>query len=134
MAGYNELRRLVRTRAGDRCEYCGLRQEADPFFRFHIEHVIARQHGGPTEAENLALSCHHCNLHKGPNLSGIDPETGATVALFNPRVQRWEEHFALRASVVMGLTETGRATVEVLAMNAPARRDLRTPPGTSVVS
>jgi len=134
MVGSNELRRLVRTRAGERCEYCGLRQEADPFFRFHIEHVIARQHGGATSADNLALSCHHCNLHKGPNLSGIDRETGATVALFNPRVQRWEEHFVLRGRIVVGLTETGRATVEVLGMNAPARQDLRSPPGTNVVS
>lgn len=129
MVGSAELRNLVRTRAGGRCEYCGLRQDEDPFFRFHIEHVIARQHGGPTTADNLALACHHCNLHKGPNLSGIDPENGAMVALFNPRVQRWEEHFALRGTLVVGLTEIGRATVEVLVMNAPARRDLRSPPG-----
>jgi hypothetical protein len=130
MAGFNELRRLVRSPAGDRCEYCGLRQEADPFFRFHVEHVIALQHGGPTVPENLALSCHHCNLHKGPNLSGIDPESGAMVALFNPRLQQWEEHFALRGRTIQGLTETGRATVVVLAMNAPGRRDLRSPSGT----
>jgi hypothetical protein len=133
MAGSAELRRLVRTRGGDRCEYCGLRQEDDPFFRFHVEHVIARQHGGATDLDNLALSCHHCNLHKGPNLSGIDPDTGAVVALFNPRLQRWEEHFMLRGTLIVGLTETGRATVEVLAMNAPARRDLRTSPGASGV-
>jgi hypothetical protein len=103
-----------------------LRQEEDPFFRFHIEHVIARQHRGPTDADNLALSCHSCNLHKGPNLSGIDPETGSTVALFHPRVQRWEEHFVRRGRIIVGLTDVGRATVEVLAMNAPARQDLRT--------
>ena len=134
MAGSNELRKLVRNRAGDRCEYCGLRQEDDPFFRFHLEHVIARQHGGPTTPENLALSCHHCNLHKGPNLSGIDPQTGALVALFNPRIQRWTEHFVLQGKTVLGLTEAGRATVEVLAMNAPARQDLRAPSGASGMS
>ena len=56
-----------------RCEYCRLPQSALPLARFHIEHVIARQHRGGDSPGNLALSCHHCNLHKGPNLSGVDP-------------------------------------------------------------
>ena len=55
---------LVHERAGNRCEYCHIRQEEEPFFRFHIEHLIARQHGGSDDASNLALACHHCNLHK----------------------------------------------------------------------
>ena len=92
------LRDLVRSRAANRCEYCRLHQEDDSFFQFHVEHVVARQHGGTTEESNLALSCHHCNLHKGPNLTGIDPETGAIVPLFNPRTRQWHDHFACRAS------------------------------------
>jgi 5-methylcytosine-specific restriction endonuclease McrA len=67
-------RRLVWQRAGDRCEYCGMHQNHDLFFRFHIEHIVAKQHGGSDESSNLALACHHCNEHKGPNLSGIDHE------------------------------------------------------------
>ena len=116
---------LVRTRADNRCEYCRLHQEDDPFFRFHVEHIIARQHGGPTAAENLALSCHHCNLHKGPNLTGIDSTSGRVVELFNPRIQRWSDHFAWRGIAIIGLTPVGRATVRVLAMNAQDRIDLR---------
>ena len=81
------LRTLVRKRAGERCEYCRLPQEAESYLRFHVEHVVPRQHGGKSDAGNLALACHHCNLHKGPNLSGIDSNEGATLPLFNPRLQ-----------------------------------------------
>jgi len=121
------LRDLVRRRAGDRCEYCRITQQADPFFQFHIEHIVPLQHGGPTEEGNLALACHHCNLHKGPNLTGIDPSSSSIVPLFHPRTQTWDEHFEKRGSLVIGLTPTGRATVHVLAMNAPVRSQLRVP-------
>jgi len=42
---------------------------------FQIDHIIARQHGGKAELENLALSCIHCNRFKGPNVAGVDPDT-----------------------------------------------------------
>ena len=74
---------------------------------------------------NLALACHRCNLHKGPNLTGIDPLTGEVVSLFNPRHERWNEHFAFHGTHIMGITPTGRATVHVLAMNDPRRLELR---------
>jgi 5-methylcytosine-specific restriction endonuclease McrA len=32
---------------------------------FHVEHVIARKHGGKDAMENLAWSCIFCNLYKG---------------------------------------------------------------------
>ena len=91
----------------------------------HIEHIIARQHGGGDYADNLALACHRCNLHKGPNLSGIDPQTGEVVALFNPRRDRWADHFAFQEVQVIGLTATGRATVGVLVLNDARRIELR---------
>lgn len=119
------LRNLVRERAAERCEYCGVHQDDEPFYRFHIEHVIAKQHGGRDEASNLALSCHHCNLQKGPNLSAIDPDTAQIVALFHPRQQAWAEHFQMQGVTVVGLTATGRATVRLLQMNAVTRIELR---------
>ena len=125
MAVAQELRDLVHSRAAERCEYCRIHQDDDPFFRFHIEHVVARQHGGATVESNLALACHHCNLHKGPNLTGIDPVTGDVVPLFNPREQRWEDHFLWRGIAIAGLTPIGRATVRVLAINARDRLALR---------
>jgi 5-methylcytosine-specific restriction endonuclease McrA len=80
-----KARSSVRERAAHKCEYCGLPQHLVPLVPFHIEHIISKQHGGTDAPENLALACYHCNLHKGPNLSGIDPETGQIAALFNPR-------------------------------------------------
>src|SRR4051794_3686215 len=111
-------RQLVRDRAGDRCEYCGLPQEALPLVTFHVEHIRAKQHGGSDDPSNLALSCHHYNLHKGPNLTGIDPETDTLTPLFDPRRDAWDEHFARRGLLIVDLTPVGRTTVRVLAMNS----------------
>lgn len=119
------LRQLVRTRAAQRCEYCHLEQKYAPFAHFHVDHIVSRQHGGSDDSENLALACHHCNLHKGPNLTGVDPESGQITPLFNPRKEIWDRHFALRGILVVGLTPIGRTTVRVLAMNAPDRMQLR---------
>jgi HNH endonuclease len=118
-------RRLVRDRAFHRCEYCGMRQECEPFVTYQIEHIVAKQHGGSDDIGNLALACSHCNLHKGPNLTGIDPATGDIVRLFDPRRETWSEHFQYQRIVILGLTPAGRATVRVLDMNARSRLDLR---------
>jgi hypothetical protein len=117
-------RDLVRRRAGDRCEYCGLRQEHSDLTH-HIEHIVAKQHGGPDDVGNLALACHRCNLHKGPNLAGIDPDTGETAALFHPRRDRWSDHFLIEAARIIGITAVGRATVHVLNINDARRIELR---------
>jgi hypothetical protein len=60
---------------------------------FQIDHIIARQHGGQTRSNNLALACTRCNLNKGPNIAGIDAKSGALVPLYHPRLDRWSEHF-----------------------------------------
>jgi hypothetical protein len=96
------LRTLVRQRAGDVCEYWRLPQSASRFARFHIEHIVARQHGGASEPENLALACGYCNFHKGPNIAALDPEDGQLVALFHPRNDRWQEHFSWNGTSVVG--------------------------------
>ena len=71
------------------------------------------------------MGCFHCNVYKGTNLSGIDPESGQVVPLFHPRMQTWAEHFAVRGAMVVGITPTGRATVAALRMNTPVRQQLR---------
>lgn len=127
------IRALVRRRAGDRCEYCGLPQSATPFRTFHVDHMVPRKHGGGDEPSNLALACDRCSLHKGSNLSGIDSQTGQIVPLFNPRTQAWKDHFRLQGARIVRLTPGGRATVRVCHMNAPPRLRLRIqtpePPG-----
>lgn len=90
-----------------------------------MEHVVARQHGGSDNPEDLALACDRCNAYKGPNLTSIDPETGAIVPLFHPRHDRWEDHFEMQGGLIAGKTDVGRATVRLLNMNAPRRVELR---------
>ena len=118
-------RKLVRERARNRCEYCGLPQSALPLTSFHVEHIVPKQHRGGDDSANLALSCHHCNLHKGPNLTGVDPQTGRIEPLFDPRKDLWEEHFERRGCLVLGLTPKGRVTVGVLAVNSQTQLDAR---------
>lgn len=118
-------RQFVRDRAGRRCEYCGISEDDDFVLLFHIEHIRARQHGGSDAEDNLALACHHCNLHKGPNLSGVDPQTDAVVELYHPRRDRWRDRFKQIDGLIQGTSATGRATVRVLAMNRSDRVELR---------
>jgi hypothetical protein len=92
---------------------------------FQVDHIIARQHHGTDELDNLALACFACNNHKGPNIAGIDGESGDVAQLFHPRRDRWEEHFAWNGALLVGLTPTGRVTVDVLAINLPYRIQLR---------
>tara|TARA_R110002049_G_scaffold167265_2_gene333444 strand:+ start:1393 stop:1791 length:399 start_codon:yes stop_codon:yes gene_type:complete len=121
----NDIRQLVRDRAGDHCKYCHLPQYAASFFTFHIEHIVARQHGGGDELSNLALACPDCNAFKGPNLSSVDPESKTIVPLFNPRQHLWDEHFLLNGATIVGQTPIGRANVRLLAMNEEGRLDMR---------
>jgi 5-methylcytosine-specific restriction endonuclease McrA len=119
------IRKLVRERAQNRCEYCHIHQNDELHIDFHIEHIVARQHSGGDEPSNLALACHHCNRRKGPNLTAIDPHTNQIARLFNPREQKWEEHFISNGAIIVGTTPVGRATVRLLQINAVRRIKLR---------
>jgi hypothetical protein len=110
------LEAWVRQRANGRCEYCHF-PERFAELPFQMDHIVARQHGGTATAENLALACCHCNRHKGPNLSGMDPVTQRVARLFDPRTQIWEEHFSWLGPLLAGKTEVGRATVQALNVN-----------------
>lgn len=85
---------------------------------FQIDHIIAEKHGGETAASNLALACPHCNLHKGPNIAGVDPVSGQVVRLFHPRSDLWEKHFFFEQARITGRSPIARVTLQVLAMNA----------------
>lgn len=117
-------RDFVRRRAGERCEYCHM-PEAAHRLSFHVEHIVASVHRIDDSTDNLAWACPRCNAHKGTNLSTIDPQGGGQVNLFNPRVDRWSDHLAIKDSIVIGLSAVGRATIQLLQMNAPQRIDLR---------
>jgi HNH endonuclease len=118
------LRKEVRERAGERCEYC-LLAESQAFFPHEPDHLIAQQHGGETTSANLALACFDCNRFKGSNIASIDPVTGKLVALFNPRTQAWSQAFHLRTGQIVPLTPSGRVTEILLRLNLPNRLKIR---------
>jgi 5-methylcytosine-specific restriction endonuclease McrA len=110
------VHRAVRIRADHRCEYCRF-PEAWASLPFHLDHIIAQQHGGHTTFDNLALACCFCNRYKGPNVSAIDPDSGEIIPLFHPRQQSWDEHFAWHGARLFAQTPTGRATINLLQIN-----------------
>ena len=114
------LRQVVRLRADGRCEYCRI-SERLTLAEHEIDHVIAVKHGGKTVAGNLALCCTVCNRFKGSDIASIDPESGQITPLFHPRDDCWDDHFQVRDGEVLGLTASGRVTVQLLRMNRPGR-------------
>jgi len=118
------LRREVRERAEERCEYC-LLSESQAVLPHEPDHLIALKHGGRTTSENLALACFECNRFKGSDIASIDAITGELVGLFNPRIHRWFEHFRLNGAQIIPLTPTGRVTAKVLRLNLPSRVEVR---------
>jgi hypothetical protein len=121
-----ELRRLVVERARNCCEYCRYSGHYAPQTP-PIDHITPREAGGQTVPENLAQSCQGCNGHKAARTSAIDPVTGFLVPLYNPREQKWNEHFSWSEDSlrITGLTPTGRATVEALRLNREGLVNLR---------
>jgi hypothetical protein len=109
---------LVTVRAIGCCEYC-LFPETSSELPFHVDHIIAQKHSGPTEPGNLAWACFSCNLHKGPNIAGLDPVTAALTRLFHPRQDIWAEHFEWQGSWLRGKSAVGRTTIAVLEINHP---------------
>lgn len=114
------LRREVAKRAGWRCEYCRM-PESELFAGCEVDHIISRKHGGLTHSANLALSCERCNRAKGTDVASVSGKGGQLVRLFNPRIDRWEEHFRLEDATIRALTDIGEITVRLLRFNAPDR-------------
>ena len=119
-----ELAEIIRFRADGRCQYC-LMHESLQGATFHCEHIIPKSKGGLSNAENLALACPGCNLHKASRTVAIDPVAGMSVPLFHPVFQLWSEHFRFIGYEIEGLTAVGRATVAVLNVNHPRRQRIR---------
>lgn len=121
-----EVKQAVRKSARNRCEYCHSQEPFSPS-AFSIEHIVPRSCGGEDVAENLALSCQECNNRKFTAIDARDPLSGDTVRLFHPRQARWSDHFAWNEdfTLLLGLTPTGRATIEKLQLNRTSLINLR---------
>ena len=116
-----EVRARVGAAARHRCGYC-LSAEAVVGSPMELDHLIPESLGGLSEEENLWLACSLCNDHKANRIAAVDPVTGETVRLFDPRHQLWNEHFRWNKTGdrIIGITATGRATVAALHLNRPS--------------
>lgn len=117
------VRAMVRRRAQGRCEYCQLHETDADFLAFHVEHIVAKQHGGNDHPSNLCFACSECNWAKGTNLGGL--LNGKLVRLFNPRRQAWNRHFRWKGAALVGKTRCGKATARVLNINDASRLLMR---------
>ena len=125
------VRRGVRLRAGDVCEYC-FRRTANPF---HIDHIIPSAlwqsyvsgllvgippvvgRRGPDHLENFAWSCPLCNRSKSQHVTARI--NGQSQRLFDPWHDYWPEHFSFMNHYlfIAGVTTVGIATEHVLNLN-----------------
>jgi hypothetical protein len=116
----------VAARSGHRCEYCCC-PDAFSTSPFCVEHIVPASLGGGSELSNLAFSCAGCNAHKYDHQTGTDPLSGEAVRLFHPRKDAWKDHFEWSADFldIIGISKSGRATIEKLMLNRKNIRNLR---------
>lgn len=113
-----EVRKHVMERAGHCCEYCKSHDKYAPHY-FTIDHISALSIGGNDDIENLAYACFLCNRLKSNKPMGFDQLTEEWVALFNPRIHKWHEHFVWDedATQMIGISPVGRSTITTLRLN-----------------
>src|SRR4051812_4215527 len=85
------LRQQVTERAHGLCEYCQTAQII--VVTMEVDHIVPVAAGGATQADNLCLTCRGCNSFKQDFQTGVDPDSDQKVSLFNPRTERWSDHF-----------------------------------------
>lgn len=116
-----DLRTRVELRANKKHEYCRIVIE-DTYFGGEIDHIISLKHRGQTESDNLALACQPCNRNKGSDLGSISATSKILIRFFNPRVDKWSEHFRVNSEAeIEPLTEIGEVTAIIFGFNEPER-------------
>jgi len=126
----DDVKQIVRKRAKYLCEYCHSSERLSAS-RFTVDHITPKSLGGSDAIDNLALACRRCNERRYNFIAGIDPQTKETFPLFNPRQQKWEEHFVwtYQGLIIEGITPIGRATCIRLDLN-----DTRYPDDDSIIA
>lgn len=120
-------RKAVVARATGRCEYCRLPDELQ-IRGFEVDHIQPASLGGRTTLDNLAYACPACNGAKSAHTQARDPLSGLVVALFNPRADHWDKHFAWskrKPFTIRGTTPVGRATIALLRLNSRKLVEIR---------
>lgn len=111
------LIKTVVTRSEGRCEYCRISID-DTYFGGEVDHIRSLKHGGTTESNNLAYACQPCNRSKGTDLGSLSSISGVLVSFFNPRTDKWEEHFKVEEDGrITALSEVGEVTARILGFN-----------------
>ena len=120
------LRRQVITEANGCCEYCRNQKDFSTG-QFSVEHIVPLAKGGTDTRSNLAFSCPACNAHKYTHTDAFDSLTQQRILLFNPRIEVWNDHFAWSNDFtqIIGITPTGRVTIDTLNMNREESVNLR---------
>jgi len=116
----DDLRMLVADRAEHLCEYCRIHED-DTFFGCEVDHIISLKHSGRTDSDNLAFACAFFNRFKGSDIASVSRDTGELVRFFNPRIDKWSDHFRLEGNFIHSLTEIGEATARILRFNDTER-------------
>lgn len=130
---HREVRLAVRFRARDACEYCLLPTSG----QFEVDHIIPLprwtdyaagrirdvqprpERSRLNHLMNVAWTCRFCNLAKGPH---IQHRLGRrSYRLFDPRFDRWEDHFRFlhQYLFIIGITSVGMVTEAALGFNRP---------------
>ncbi|QTA87036.1 HNH endonuclease [Desulfonema magnum] len=114
------LREQIARQGKYRCACC-LGTEELAGMPMTVDHIVPSAAGGPDTEDNLCLACRRCNEFRGTQTHACDPESDETVRLFNPRQQKWNEHFQWSedGTEIVGKTACGRATITALRMNNP---------------
>jgi hypothetical protein len=86
-----------------------------------VDHILSRKHGGSSSLDNLAFCCIFCNRYKGSDVAAIDARTGEVVRLFNPRLDKWPDHFRISGAVIEPLSSLGEITARLLQFNQAQR-------------
>jgi HNH endonuclease len=120
-----EIRRQVTARADGLCEYCLVHNDHS-VAGCEVDHIISVKHGGSSDLSNLAYACQECNRSKGSDIGSIASRPATFTRLFNPRLDRWSDHFRLELGVhIVGITGIGVATVRLLNLNGWKRVEER---------
>ena len=72
--------------------------------------------------------CVFCNQAKGSDIGSIHWESGQFVRFFNPRTDRWVDHFKLAGYHIEGITAIGAVTADL------GIQQWRAPPGAAKLS
>ena len=61
------------------------------------------------------------NRNKGTDLGSVASETGQLTRFFNPREDRWSDHFRIDGPLIVPITAIGEVTVKILGFNSKER-------------